>query len=105
MRLQVKDRLIAYANSGSKEAIETLLENVDNPSAHIRAVAIYHLSAIRNISLDSILKRARDNNDLVRQAVAYTLQYFPSEHASLLSLLKDSSSDVRRQACLSLGEC
>jgi len=44
----------------------------------------------------------KDQSDLVRQAVGYALQFFPSAHKHLLRMLEDRIADVRRQACLSL---
>jgi len=104
-RLRAKDHLIAYANAGSEDAIKVFLENVNNSSSQLRAISIFSLAAINSVVPSAFMHRSRDNNDIVRQSVAYALQFFSEESRILIALLKDANPDVRKQACLSLKEC
>ncbi len=101
-RLVARDYLVDTANKGKNAALSVFINALNHPSEQLRALAVYSVARIRSVAPSNVIHLMKDQSDLVRQAVGYALQFFPSAHKHLLRMLEDRIADVRRQACLSL---
>ena len=101
----------ALANYPSRETTSILVPLLKDKEPEIRAAAAASLSHIRDplaapALLEVLQKRSKDEDAFARSRAAYALGFI-GDHTTLDSLIraliKDKSSDVRREAAQALG--
>lgn len=100
--------LSSFGDGGRNRAVVgTLRERLKDPVAEIRQAAAYALARIPDEGVASeLLALKNDSDEVVRAQVATAMGWSnnPSGEQTLIELLGDSSSDVKRAAAASLAQ-